>query len=63
MIAVLSFSQNALARRAQQLSSVNTRLQEEMEERRKTEEALRQKSYKMEAVGQLSAASPMTSTI
>ena len=53
VIAVLSFSQNALARRAQQLSSVNTRLQEEMEERRKTEEALRQ-SHKMEAVGQLS---------
>ena len=53
MIAVLSFSQAALARRAQQLSSVNTRLQEEMEERRKTEEALRQ-SHKMEAVGQLS---------
>ncbi|MEY4708125.1 MAG: hypothetical protein RJB58_1848, partial [Pseudomonadota bacterium] len=53
VIAVLSFSQNALARRAQQLSIVNTRLQEEMEERRKTEEALRQ-SHKMEAVGQLS---------
>lgn len=53
VIAVLSFSQAALARRAQQLSKVNTRLQEEMEERRKTEEALRQ-SHKMEAVGQLS---------
>lgn len=53
VIAVLSFSQNALARRAEQLSIVNTRLQEEMEERRKTEEALRQ-SHKMEAVGQLS---------
>jgi len=53
MIAVLSFSQRALARRAQQLSSVNMRLQEEMEERRKTEEALRH-SHKMEAVGQLS---------
>jgi signal transduction histidine kinase len=53
VIAVLSFSQAALTRRAEQLSSVNTRLQEEMEERRKTEEALRQ-SHKMEAVGQLS---------
>ena len=53
VIAVLSFSQNALARRARQLSIVNARLQEEMEERRKTEEALRQ-SHKMEAVGQLS---------
>jgi signal transduction histidine kinase len=53
MIAVLSFSQAALGRRAQQLASVNTRLHQEMEERRKTEEALRQ-SHKMEAVGQLS---------
>lgn len=53
VIAVLSFSQAALAGRAHQLFSVNTRLQEEMEERRKTEEALRQ-SHKMEAVGQLS---------
>ena len=32
---------------------VNRRLQEEMAERRKTEEALRQ-SHKMEAIGQLS---------
>jgi signal transduction histidine kinase len=53
VIAVLSFSQAALARRAQQLHGVNLRLQEEMEERRKTEEALRQ-SHKMEAIGQLS---------
>ncbi|HVW72465.1 MAG TPA: CHASE sensor domain-containing protein, partial [Rhizomicrobium sp.] len=53
VIAVLSFSQNALARRAQQLAQVNARLQEEMEERRKTEEALRQ-AHKMEAIGQLS---------
>lgn len=53
VIAVLSFSQAALTRRAEQLASVNTRLQEEMEERRKTEEALRQ-SHKMEAIGQLS---------
>jgi len=53
VIAVLSFSQAALSRRAQQLASVNQRLQEEMEERRKTEEALRQ-SHKMEAIGQLS---------
>lgn len=53
VIAVLSFSQNALAKRAEQLSIVNIRLQDEMEERAKTEEALRQ-SHKMEAVGQLS---------
>lgn len=53
VIAVLSFSQAALGRRAQQLSNMNIRLQEEMEERQKTEEALRQ-SHKMEAVGQLS---------
>jgi signal transduction histidine kinase len=53
VIAVLSFSQQALARRAQELAGVNTRLHEEMEERRKTEEALRQ-SHKMEAIGQLS---------
>jgi signal transduction histidine kinase len=53
VIGVLSFSQAALTRRAEQLSDVNTRLQEEMEERRKTEEVLRQ-SHKMEAVGQLS---------
>ena len=53
VILVLSFSQAALSRRAQQLANVNQRLQEEMEERRKTEEALRQ-SHKMEAIGQLS---------
>jgi signal transduction histidine kinase len=53
VIAVLSFSQNALARRAQQLSQVNARLHEEMAERHKTEEALRQ-AHKMEAIGQLS---------
>jgi signal transduction histidine kinase len=53
VIAVLSFSQAALSRRAQELSRLNARLYEEMEERRKTEEALRQ-SHKMEAVGQLS---------
>jgi signal transduction histidine kinase len=53
VIAVLSFSQAALSRRAQELVRVNARLHEEMEERRKTEEALRQ-SHKMEAVGQLS---------
>ncbi|HJT43655.1 MAG TPA: ATP-binding protein [Rhizomicrobium sp.] len=52
-IAVLTFAQAQLSRRAQQLVSINARLQEEMEERRKTEEALRQ-SHKMEAVGQLS---------
>jgi signal transduction histidine kinase len=53
VIAVLSFSQAALARRAEQLASVNRRLQQEMEESRKTEDALRQ-SHKMEAIGQLS---------
>jgi signal transduction histidine kinase len=53
VIGVLSFSQVALSRRAQQLAHVNARLHQEMEERRKTEEALRQ-SHKMEAVGQLS---------
>jgi signal transduction histidine kinase len=53
VIAVMSFYQAALSSRAQQLASVNRRLQEEMEERRKTEEALRQ-SHKMEAIGQLS---------
>lgn len=52
-IGVLSFSQAALSRRAQELAKVNARLHEEMEERRKTEEALRQ-SHKMEAIGQLS---------
>jgi signal transduction histidine kinase len=53
VIAVLSFAQAQLSRRAGQLASVNARLHEEMEERRKTEEALRQ-SHKMEAIGQLS---------
>ena len=53
VIAVLSFSQMALTRRAEELARVNARLQLEMAERRKTEEALRQ-SHKMEAVGQLS---------
>ena len=53
VIAVLSFAQIQLSRRARQLADVNTRLQEEMEERRKTEDALRQ-SHKMEAIGQLS---------
>ena len=53
MIAVLSVSQSALTRRAEQLSAVNLRLQAEMAERARTEEALRQ-SHKMEAVGQLS---------
>jgi hypothetical protein len=53
VIGVLAFSQAALTRRARQLSDVNGRLQAEMAERQKTEEALRQ-SHKMEAVGQLS---------
>jgi signal transduction histidine kinase len=53
IIAVLSFSQTALTHRADELSHVNARLQAEMAEREKTEDALRQ-SHKMEAVGQLS---------
>src|SRR4029077_15867027 len=53
VIAVLGFAQAQLSRRAGQLASVNQRLQQEMVERRKTEEALRQ-SHKMEAIGQLS---------
>jgi signal transduction histidine kinase len=53
VIAVLSFSQVALTQRAEELAGVNAKLQLEMSERRKTEEALRQ-SHKMEAVGQLS---------
>ena len=53
VIAVLSFSQVALTQRADELAHVNARLHQEMAERRKTEEALRQ-SHKMEAVGQLS---------
>jgi signal transduction histidine kinase len=53
VIAVLSFAQAQLSRRAEQLVNVNIRLHEEMQERRKTEEALRQ-SHKMEAIGQLS---------
>jgi signal transduction histidine kinase len=53
VIAVLSLAQAQLSRRHQQLASVNARLHDEMEERRKTEDALRQ-SHKMEAIGQLS---------
>jgi len=53
VIAVLSLSQVALISRARQLSDVNARLREEMMERARTEEALRQ-SQKMEAIGQLS---------
>jgi signal transduction histidine kinase len=53
VIAVLSISQSALSRRAEQLSRVNEKLQAEMRERARTEEALRQ-AHKMEAVGQLS---------
>ena len=53
VIAVLSFAQAALGQRAGQLAAMNNRLQDEMEERRKTEDALRQ-SHKMEAIGQLS---------
>jgi signal transduction histidine kinase len=53
VIAVLSVSQSALARRADQLSNMNLLLQTEMAERAHTEEALRQ-AHKMEAIGQLS---------
>jgi signal transduction histidine kinase len=53
IIAILVFSQSAISNRAEQLALVNARLKEEMAERAKTEEALRQ-SHKMEAVGQLS---------
>jgi signal transduction histidine kinase len=53
VIAVLSLAQAQLSRRHQQLATVNARLHEEIEERRKTEDALRQ-SHKMEAIGQLS---------
>jgi signal transduction histidine kinase len=53
VIAVLSISQSALSRRAEQLALVNEQLQAEMRERAQTEEALRQ-AHKMEAVGQLS---------
>jgi signal transduction histidine kinase len=53
VIAVLGFGQNALSRRAEQLAQVNRQLQQEMRERARTEEALRQ-AHKMEAVGQLS---------
>jgi signal transduction histidine kinase len=53
VIAVLSLAQAQLARRHQQLAVVNARLHDEMEERRKTEDALRQ-AHKMEAIGQLS---------
>jgi signal transduction histidine kinase len=53
IIAILVFSQSAISNRAEQLALVNARLKEEMAERAKTEEALRQ-SHKMEAIGQLS---------
>ncbi|MBS0273150.1 MAG: hybrid sensor histidine kinase/response regulator [Proteobacteria bacterium] len=60
VLIVLGVSQRALARanreleaRAESLAVLNLQLQTEMEERRKTEEALRQ-SQKMEAIGQLS---------
>jgi signal transduction histidine kinase len=60
VLVVLSVSQRALSRanqelelRAENLALLNAQLQKEMEERRKTEEALRQ-SQKMEAIGQLS---------
>lgn len=53
IIAILVFSQAAISNRAEQLALANKRLNEEMAERAKTEEALRQ-SHKMEAIGQLS---------
>jgi signal transduction histidine kinase len=60
VLVVLGVSQRALARantelelRAETLGALNAQLKTEMEERRKTEEALRQ-SQKMEAIGQLS---------
>ncbi|HUO01881.1 MAG TPA: CHASE sensor domain-containing protein, partial [Rhizomicrobium sp.] len=53
VIAVLSVSQAALRKRAEELFRVNARLKDEMAERQKTEEALHQ-SQKMEAIGQLS---------
>jgi len=60
VLVILSVSQRALAQanaelalRAENLATLNAQLQREMEERRKTEEALRQ-SQKMEAIGQLS---------
>jgi signal transduction histidine kinase len=53
VIAVLAISQGTLVTRARQLSEVNSRLQDEMAKRARTEDALRQ-SQKMEAIGQLS---------
>jgi signal transduction histidine kinase len=60
MLTALALAQSALARananlhrRAEELAEANARLTEEMEQRSRTEEALRQ-SQKMEAVGQLS---------
>jgi len=53
VIAVLAIAQGTVAARARQLSEVNSRLQDEMAKRARTEDALRQ-SQKMEAIGQLS---------
>ncbi|MGN6514316.1 MAG: ATP-binding protein [Rhizomicrobium sp.] len=60
VLLILSVSQRALGRanieleeRAANLAALNAQLEKEMEERQKTEEALRQ-SQKMEAIGQLS---------
>jgi signal transduction histidine kinase len=53
VIAVLAIAQATVSARARQLAEVNSRLQDEMVMRARTEEALRQ-SQKMEAIGQLS---------
>jgi signal transduction histidine kinase len=55
VIAGLGNAQIRLQQQARHLADVNTRLQTEMAERAKAEEALRQ-SQKMEAIGQLSGA-------
>jgi signal transduction histidine kinase len=53
VIAVIGVAQRALSQQAQQLREANQQLQVEMEQRSRTEHALRQ-AQKMEAIGQLS---------